>query len=229
MAEVVSDERTNGSRMRIPRSRGAASGFLIILLGLWGALIPFVGQAFDFAYSPDQGSAWSATRGWLEVLPGVVAIIGGLLLVRSRNRATAMLGGWLSVLAGAWFVIGRVMATTLTIGEIGRPVAETDTKAAWLELTYFYGLGALIIFLGAMALGRVSVRSVRDVGHAQRVVAGERVERSDTVTDTTAVAPGTEPTLVHPTGSHPQRAELPRRSWRDRLRRRGDRDSLVGR
>ena len=53
-----------------------------------------------------------------------------------------MFGGWLSVIAGAWFVIGRVMATTLTIGEIGRPVAENDIKAAWLELTYFYGLGA---------------------------------------------------------------------------------------
>src|ERR1700712_3575906 len=180
MAEVVSGERVNGGRMRIPRSRGAASGFLVILLGLWGALVPFVGPAFDFAYNPDQGSAWSATRGWLEVLPGVVAVIGGFLLVRSRNRATAMFGGWLSVLAGAWFVIGRVMATTLTIGEIGRPVAENDIKAAWLELTYFYGLGALIVFLGAMALGRLSVRSVRDVGHAQRVAA-DRVDHADAV------------------------------------------------
>ena len=46
------------------------------------------------------------STGWLEVLPGVVAVVGGLLLVRSRNRATAMLGGWLSVVAGAWFVVG---------------------------------------------------------------------------------------------------------------------------
>ena len=98
----------------------------------------------------------------------MVAVIGGVPAGESRNRATAMLGGWLSVVAGAWFVVGRVMATTLTIGEIGRPVAETDIKAAWLELTYFYGLGALIVFLGAMALGRLSVRSVRDVGHARR-------------------------------------------------------------
>ncbi len=163
MAHTDIEAPTRGGRLTIARSRGAASGILLIILGLWGALIPFLGPVFDFAYNPNQGSAWSASRGWLEVLPGVVTVIGGLLLVGSRNRATAMLGAWLSIVAGAWFVVGRVAATTLTIGEIGRPVAPTDAKAAWLELSYFYGLGALIIFLGATALGRVSVRSVRDV------------------------------------------------------------------
>jgi hypothetical protein len=223
MSRIVSDEAVQGGRMRIPRSRGAASGLLIVVLGLWGALVPFVGPAFDFAYNPDQGSEWSSTRGWLEVLPGVVAVVGGLLLVRSRNRATAMLGGWLSVVAGAWFVVGRVMATTLTIGEIGRPVAENDIKAAWLELTYFYGLGALIIFLGAMGLGRLSVRSVRDVGYAQRVVA----DRVDAVDQPTTVLPASGPT---PTKQRYSRdGDLPRRSWRDRFKRRGQKDTLVGR
>lgn len=200
MTRVVSDERVSGGRLRIARSRGAASGFLVILLGVWGALVPFLGPMFDFAYNPDQGSAWSASRGWLEVLPGAVAVIGGFLLVRSRNRATAMLGGWFSVVAGAWFVVGRVMATTLTIGEIGRPVAGTDTKAAWLELTYFYGLGAVIVFLGAMALGRLSVRSVRDVDYAQRAVTAPRDEETEVMA---------EPVV----GSTDE--ERPRRTWRN--------------
>ncbi|OPX09872.1 hypothetical protein [Mycobacterium sp. AT1] len=226
MSRVVSDDAVHGGRMRIPRSRGAGSGLLIVVLGLWGALVPFVGPAFDFAYNPDQGSEWSSPRGWLEVLPGVVAVIGGLLLVRSRNRATAMLGGWLSVVAGAWFVIGRVMATTLTIGEIGRPVADNDIKAAWLELTYFYGLGALIIFLGAMGLGRLSVRSVRDVDYAQRVATADRVEHVDAGNQpTTTMLPATGPT---PT-SHTYGGNVPRRSWRDRFKRRGQEDTLVGR
>ena len=225
MSRIVSDDTAQGGRMRIPRSRGAASGLLIVVLGLWGALVPFVGPAFDFAYNPDQGSEWSSTRGWLEVLPGVVAIMGGVLLVRSRNRATAMLGGWLSVVAGAWFVVGRVMATTLTIGEIGRPVAENDIKAAWLELTYFYGLGALIIFFGAMGLGRLSVRSVRDVGYAQRVAAADRVERVDAGNQPTTVLPATGPTPTNQTYG----GSVPRRSWRDRFKRRGQEDTLVGR
>ena len=79
-----------------------------------------------------------------------------------------MLGGWLTVFAGAWFVVGRALAGPLGLGDVGAPVAATDTKRMVLELTYFYGLGSLIIFLGAIALGRLSVRSARDVAFAQR-------------------------------------------------------------
>ncbi|MGW0158516.1 hypothetical protein ACWDUN_04260 [Mycobacterium sp. NPDC003323] len=154
---------TRGGRMHIARSRGALSGFLLIVLGVWGALIPFVGPYFDFAYTPDSPWVWTMGRGWLEVLPGAVAVIGGLLLLTSRNRATAMLGGWLSVAAGAWFVVGRAFAAPLGLGTPGSPVAVTETKSVALELAFFSGLGALIVFLGAAAIGRVSVRSIRDV------------------------------------------------------------------
>ncbi|MBJ7467127.1 MAG: hypothetical protein JHD38_26055 [Mycolicibacterium sp.] len=162
----MSDTRVRparGSRLAISRSRGALSGFLLILLGLWGAFIPFVGPYFDFAYTPDSPWTWTLGRGWLEVLPGVVAVIGGLLLLVSRNRATAMLGGWLAVAAGAWFVVGRALAAPLALGNVGSPVAVTEAKRVVLELAYFSGLGALIVFLAAVAVGRLSVRSVRDV------------------------------------------------------------------
>jgi hypothetical protein len=171
MNELDTDAPVRGSRMRIARSRGAASGFLLILLGVWGALIPFVGPYFDFTYGPDGMWVWTTARGWLEVLPGAVAVVGGLLLLTSRNRATAMLGGWLAVAAGAWFVLGRAFAGPLGLGDPGAPVASTDLKRLVLELAYFSGLGVLIVFLGAAALGRVSVRSVRDVQMAQRPVA----------------------------------------------------------
>jgi hypothetical protein len=212
-------ERVRGGRMRIPRSRGAASGFLLILLGVWGALIPFVGPYFDFAFTPDSAWSWTMGRGWLEVLPGVVTVIGGLLLLTSRNRATAMLGGWLSVAAGAWFVIGRALAGPLNLGEAGTPVASAETKRVWLELTYFYGLGALVVFLGALAVGRLSIRSARDIAYAQRPPA----------TDTHA--PVTGP-VSQPMPLADQRTEVvgptyenrPRRNWRDKLRgNRGDR------
>jgi hypothetical protein len=219
--------RDRGGRLQIPRSRGAASGLLLILLGLWGAAIPFVGPSFDFAYNPQQGAAWSAARGWLEVLPGAVAVVGGLLLVWSTNRATAMLGGWLSLLGGAWFVVGRVVSTTLTIGHIGAPVADTETKAAWLQLSYFYGLGAAIVFLGGVALGRLSVRSVRDVDHAQRAAVARPAEPdSDAVTDTTGTPAQPEAESTGARHAIPTEENAPeepvRRSWRDRLRGRRD-------
>jgi hypothetical protein len=225
MAHAGIETPRRGGKLRIARSRGAASGITLIILGLWGALIAFVGPAFDFAYNPDQGSAWSAARGWLEVLPGAVTVIGGLLLVRSRNRATAMFGAWLSIVAGAWFVVGRVVATTLPIGQIGAPVAPTDVKAAWLELAYFYGLGALIIFFGATALGRVSVRSVRDVAAIERSAATRDQVREEAVTEPDVVepSPSTETTVRQPVTTSDER---PRRGWRDAFRRR--RHDTVG-
>lgn len=197
-----------GGRMQIRRSRGAASGFLLILLGVWGALIPFVGSYFDFAFTPDQAWAWTAGRGWLEVLPGAATVLGGLLLLSSRNRATAMLGGWLTVLAGAWFVVGRALAGPLGLGEAGTPVAVAESKSVMLELSYFDGLGALIIFLGAVALGRLSVRSVRDVEFAQRPVASAAQSQPE---------PSDEVTEIQPTGTAPAH-----RSWRNMFRGSGD-------
>ena len=113
------------------------------------------GRYFDFAFSPDREWVWTAARGWLEVLPGVATAVGGFLLLSSRNRFTAMLGGWLTVFAGAWFVVGRALAGPLGLGDVGTPIAATESRRVGLELAYFYGLGALIIFLGAIALGQV--------------------------------------------------------------------------
>jgi hypothetical protein len=147
----------------MPRTRGAVIGLLLILLGAWGALIPFFGPNINWAYMTDPAWTWTAAKGWLEVLPGAATVVGGLVLLFSGSRATAMFGGWLAVLAGAWFVVGRGFASTLQIGDVGQPAASTDLKRALLEVTYFTGLGALIVFLGGAALARVAVRHARDV------------------------------------------------------------------
>lgn len=159
--KYAEDDHRRGLRM--PRSRGAVSGLLLVILGAWGALIPFVGPHFNFAYTPDRDWAWSTARGWLEVLPGAATVVGGLLLILAGNRVAAMLGGWLAVLAGAWFVVGGQVAPLLGIGSVGDPIAATDRKRAALELSYFSGLGALIVFLAGMALARTAVRLARDV------------------------------------------------------------------
>ena len=150
-------------RAYMPRTRGALMGLLLVLLGAWGALVPFFGPNIDWAYMADPAWTWTTTKGWLEVLPGAVTAFGGLLLLVSGNRGSAVLGGWLAVLGGAWFVVGRVFASTLGIGDVGQPVASTDLKRALLEVTYFTGLGALIVFLGGAALARVAVVHARDV------------------------------------------------------------------
>lgn len=212
--------RPRGGRLAMSRSRGAMSGFLLILLGVWGALIPFVGPYFDFAFTPDVAWTWTTARGWLEVLPGAAAALGGLLLLVSGNRATAMLGGWLAVAGGAWFIVGRVLAGPLGIGDAGAPVAAGEAKAVLLELAYFYGLGAVIVFLGALALGRTSVRSVRDIEYVDSAAVAPAhtapvAERRTDRPVETEPAPSDEATQVQSAQTHTRR-----RSWRDMFSRR---------
>ncbi|OBA59036.1 hypothetical protein A5647_18330 [Mycobacterium sp. 1100029.7] len=156
-------------RLWMPRSRGALCGLVLVILGVWGALIPFIGPHLNFAYTPDRDWAWSSARGWLEVLPGGLAVLGGLLLIFSGNRITAIVGGWLAVLAGVWFVIGSQLAPALGIGSAGDPIAATERKRAALEIAYFSGLGTLIVFVGGVALARLAVRLASDVEALARV------------------------------------------------------------
>jgi hypothetical protein len=174
----MTDSRSGFGSLHMPRSRGAVSGLLLIILGVWGALIPFIGPYFHFAYTPDHAWAWSTARGWLEVFPGATTAVGGFLLLISGNRASAMFGGWLAVIGGAWFVVGRTLASTLRIGDIGQPIAATDAKRAMLEICYFSGLGALIVFLGGAALARMSVRTARDLEYALKNDPAPEVETS---------------------------------------------------
>ena len=156
--------RTRTRTMRVPRSRGAVSGLLLILLGAWGALIPFIGPYLDYSYGTDQSWHWTAARGWLEVLPGVVTAFGGLLVLISANRIRGSLGGWLAAIAGAWFVVGQTLAPLLHLGNIGQPLSQTNRGRAAAQLGYFDGLGVVILFLAAFALGRLAVVGLRDCG-----------------------------------------------------------------
>jgi hypothetical protein len=157
-----------GGRLRIPRSRGAVSGFLLLALGIWGALIPLVGPYVHFGYTPD--TTWHVTSGrvWLEILPGAATALGGLMLLLGANRITTSFGGWLAALSGAWFAVGLTVRSALHIGDVGSPIHTSRATTTVETLLLFTGLGVVILFLGAFALGRLAVVSVRDVRAAQR-------------------------------------------------------------
>src|SRR5690348_388316 len=90
------DHLTMHDRLHMPRSRGAASGLLIVLLGLWGGLIPFVGPAFGYGFTPDATWQWTEGRLWLEVLPAAACVLGGLAMMGSRSRISGAVGAWLA-------------------------------------------------------------------------------------------------------------------------------------
>jgi hypothetical protein len=153
----------------VPRSRGVVCGLLLVLLGLWGALIPLVGPYFHFAYTPDVGWRLTSGRIWLEIVPGAAAFLGGILLLVSRSRPVAMFGAALAAAGGAWFAVGTVLAPIWPAASAlhsGLPVGSTTLILQLEHLAFFTGLGVVIVFVAALALGRLAVVGVRDVALA---------------------------------------------------------------
>lgn len=154
--------------LAMPRRRGNLIGILLILLGLWGGLSPLIGPWFG--YHIDDEQAWILTwdRLWLTTVPGAAALIGGLLLVLSRDRLTASLGAWLALAGGVWFVVGpsvsALWSSDLSASGIGR---GNTAQRVLVQLLSFYGLGAAITALASFALARVLIRSERDVARLQ--------------------------------------------------------------
>lgn len=154
--------------LRVPRSRGAFSGVLLILLGLWGGLIPLVGPYAHYAYSPDRAWAWSSGRFWLEIVPAIATLIGGVIVLLSRLRPLALFGALLAAVGGALFAVGPALgplwAATSSAGTpVGGPVAR-----AMEQIGYFTGLGVVIVLVASVAIGRLAMISVKDMKSAAR-------------------------------------------------------------
>jgi peptidoglycan/LPS O-acetylase OafA/YrhL len=145
--------------LQMRRSRGAASGFLLVLLGIWGAIIPFIGPYFHYAYTPDTDWTYTTARLWLEILPGTAVFLGGVLLIIATGRHIAMFGAILAAAAGAWFALGTMLSPLWSTGGVtlgGTPVASTTLMRIMEQVGFFTGLGAVIIFFAAAAFGRIS-------------------------------------------------------------------------
>jgi hypothetical protein len=168
--------------LRVPRSRGALSGVILVLLGAWGALIPFIGPYFHYAYTPDSAWTYNTGRLWLEVLPGAATLLGGLIVLLATARPVAMFGACLAAVSGVWFVVGTPLSTLWTTGSVpaaGLPVGSSLTRVVE-QIGFFGGLGAAIVFFAALALGRLTVLGYRDVMLAEGYAATEQAGRDAT-------------------------------------------------
>lgn len=143
--------------LRMRRSRGALSGFLLALLGLWGALIPFIGPYFHYAYTPDTAWTYTTARLWLEILPGAAVFFGGILLIVATGRHVALFGSVLAAAAGAWFTLGTTLSPLwnnhVTLG--GSPASSAVYMRIMEQLGFFSALGVVIVFIAGAAFGRI--------------------------------------------------------------------------
>jgi hypothetical protein len=168
--------------LQMRRSRGAASGFLLVLLGAWGALIPFIGPYFHYAYTPDTAWTYNTARLWLEILPGAAVFLGGILLIIATGRHIALFGALLAAAAGAWFTLGPILSplwnNNVALG--GSPVAPTEFRRIMEQLGFYSALGVVIVFIAAAAFGRIlsvasGIREIETVPATEPVPAAETV------------------------------------------------------
>lgn len=167
--------------LKVSRSRGALSGVLLLLLGIWGGLIPLVGPYVHYAYTPDH--AWRITSGriWLEILPAAGAFLGGFILLVSKLRPMALLGASLAAASGAWFAVGSALAPiwTTALPAQGRPLGGQFARAME-QIGFFAGLGVVIVCIASVALGRLSLVSVRDASVPSGATVGETAGKAGT-------------------------------------------------
>ncbi len=135
------------------------SGLILVVLGAWGGLIPFIGPYFGYAFGSHATWFYTSNRLWLSILPGAAVVIGGLILMRSGHRASGALGAWLAMAGGAWFAVGPAVSRLWEhgAGPIGAPLFG-HIRQTFELIGYFYGLGVVIVGLAAFALGRFVTR-----------------------------------------------------------------------
>jgi len=191
--------------LQMRRSRGAFSGFLLMLLGLWGALIPFVGPYFHYAYTPDKAWTYNTARLWLEILPGAAVFLGGFLLMIAARRHSALFGAVLAVAAGAWFSLGTMLSPLwnhhVTLG--GSPAAATQYTRIMEQLGFFSALGVVVVLIAATAFGRIlSVPAgIKAAEPVTDTAPADTADNEETRTLPTRTPAATTPTTFTPTAT----------------------------
>jgi hypothetical protein len=133
-------------------------GLFILLLGLWGIFVPLVGPYFHFGFFTNDTWNFMGRHWELLILPGIAAVLGGLLLL-VPTRAGGWLGGMLATAAGIWFLVGPSLYPLWTSGHV-KPIPHSETITALLWIGYFYGTGALIAYFAGYGQGLLSRRTV---------------------------------------------------------------------
>ena len=158
--------------LRPPASgRVRTAGLVVLAVGLWGAVIPFVGPSFGYSMGGTPAWTWTESSATLHLVPGLAAVLGGALLLVSRRQSARTSGALIAVLGGTWFLIApslRPLWATEGSGAMtggGMMNHGSAVSDALQALGYHYGTGAIITAVAAYALGMlVSARATETAG-----------------------------------------------------------------
>lgn len=156
-------------------------GGIIAMVGLWAALVPFVGPTFGYPMPPGADVPaweWTASHFQRHVLPGVAAIIAGALLWHHR-RSIALGAAGLALAAGVWMIISPFVPRAWLDGGMGGMGGGEPSTALQIitPLGYHHLPGIITAGLAAFALGLLLAPRVRIPGLPETGPAYEDEER----------------------------------------------------
>lgn len=172
------DTSSGRGMLRTAGSRGVVTGVVLVALGLWSVLVPLVGPYFGYALSVagPWTRPWAAL--WLQIVPGMVILLCGLVLTLTQRRLAGLVSGVLAAVAGTWLAVGFAVWSWAPDGARADGVGAGGVSTAE-QIGMASGLGAVVTLVAGLAVGRFSVRGTRDVSAAQRQESGWRRSASE--------------------------------------------------
>jgi hypothetical protein len=200
--------------VQTPRSRGSLCGLALILLGAWAGLAPFAGPSLRFGFTPDRAWAYTSGRLYLSALPGVIVLLAGLIVAMTRSRSFGGFCAFVAALGGVWLIAGAALVKLLPASQaasitVGTPIRASASAQVLTGLAFFTGVGALIVFFAAVALGRFSITALKDyVGPAAEMgdgtgIVGAGAYQADQDPQTTQQFGQPQYTSQYPSGRDP--------------------------
>ena len=173
---AIGPERQTRARRWTPAA--IPVGVLLMALGAWAFIVPLVGPYFNFGFFTDSTWTFSARHWELLLLPGLAIALGGLVMTMP-SAGLGWLGGLLAAAGGAWLLVGPSLFPLWTSTDhVAVDVPHNQTMTALLWIGYFYGTGALTVWLAGFGKGLVSRRTIVE---DDTVIEETPVERRDRV------------------------------------------------
>jgi len=152
---VSHTEAPRGARYRLGTEM---AGLLIVLVGAWGGIVPYVGPIFGFSGDGSGSWTWNLAHSLLFLVPGAVACLAGLVVMAEgrgsspARRTVLAVAGFMAAVSGAWFVVGALAWAALEGSAFFTGGTALRELAYWIG--YSLGPGGLLLALGAFVIGQ---------------------------------------------------------------------------
>jgi len=152
--------RASRTRIEVGRVGLGTVGVVTVLISAWGGIIPYVGPVFGYSADGTGSWYWNLSHAVLGLVPGALAFVMGILMVREtrevivgRGRISVAMAGFITVLCGAWFIVGPLAWPVITDHGAYFVTTVSPLRNLANQLGYSLGTGVILAACGAFAMG----------------------------------------------------------------------------